>query len=606
MPKMWEQVQRLLKTHIRTVHCDTKPFKCKYDCSLSFKTKGSLMRHMRRHTGERPFRCKQCNRSFRESGALTRHLKSRFPCSTKSDNDLARYGKTVGINEYDSAKNTSTCNLPKSVSTLKVIITDISNQSKDIFPSGQDASSSSHIDCGLIINNVVPDKSSNAIGHNNEEKLGNSDEIVNISSKFEKKKDTLVGFSLNDCELNVDGTSSKINSVSSSESRVCVLEGIPEASPNFNDELLNGSEELKCMACTETFVSKMDLKNHIMVHVESLPFRCIHCCFICQSKQQLVKHQRRKHGVLVETTVQKNSEDLVCTLSELEEEDNHIQDVVKQLFRTQNSIEAEELEFSGLIKKPAKHSSRCHICLKRFSCSLYLGCHMGIHTGEKPYTCDICKKSFFLKDSLKKHSVCHSEERRYRCGECYKSFKRLSHARDHLRIHSPSYPYQCTKCGKAFRWQGTLKSHELSHGGPALRTHHCTTCERRFPSKWSLVRHQRLHSSETTSSAQAFLAKCGTSTAFSESEEKPLTSISNNKVINLEGDAFIEQKQGTITFEDQVASISVTPAGLTPPGHTYVLITQEDGSSCLVPTVAIVEELQEETSAVNNIEGSYP
>ncbi|XP_046393921.1 zinc finger protein 271-like [Ischnura elegans] len=598
----------VLKTHIRTVHCDLRPFKCKFDCSLSFKTKGSLMRHMRRHTGERPFKCKQCNRSFRESGALTRHLKSRFPCSTKSDNDLGRYGKTVGINEYDSVKSKSTCHLPGNISTLKVIITDISNQSRDSFTEGQDVSYSSDVECGSIINDITPEENSNYLVRlNGEEMNETTKQNLNSCSKFERKQDILISFGDQSHDFGSNELSCKARACNSGG-----VEGVQaseKSNVNVDDELLCGNEELKCLACLENFTSKPDLKSHLMSHVERLPFRCIQCCFICQTKQQLVKHQRKKHGILAECTVEKNSEYLIRSMAELEEEDINIQDVVKQLFRTQNSIEAEELEFSGLIKKPAKHSSRCHICLKRFSCSLYLGCHMGTHTGDKPYTCDICKKSFFLKDSLKKHSVCHSDERRYRCGECYKSFKRLSHARDHLRIHSSSYPYQCTKCGKAFRWQATLKSHELSHGGPALRLHHCDTCGRRFPSKWSLVRHQRLHSSEASGATQSCVAKFGASSLslgeFSRNEEKDLACISDQKVINLAENAFLDQKQGSITFEDQVSSISVTSDNLAPAGQTYVLITQEDGSSCLVPTVAIVEELHEETSAVNNIEGSF-
>jgi hypothetical protein len=35
--------------------------------------------------GERPFVCESCGRSFRESGTLARHVKSRVPCTRKSD-----------------------------------------------------------------------------------------------------------------------------------------------------------------------------------------------------------------------------------------------------------------------------------------------------------------------------------------------------------------------------------------------------------------------------------------------------------------------------------------------------------------------------------------
>lgn len=96
-------------------HSDQKNFSCDL-CGTSFRTKGSLIRHNRRHTGterklrdwfclelissnkfdlmiklhssccladERPYRCTLCGQSFRESGALTRHLKALTPCTEK-------------------------------------------------------------------------------------------------------------------------------------------------------------------------------------------------------------------------------------------------------------------------------------------------------------------------------------------------------------------------------------------------------------------------------------------------------------------------------------------------------------------------------------------
>lgn len=100
-------------------HSENKNFPCEL-CGSAFRTKGSLIRHNRRHTGtvdwkrgraqiaillhvtyaasfpisiislspslppdERPYRCNLCGLSFRESGALTRHLKSITPCTEK-------------------------------------------------------------------------------------------------------------------------------------------------------------------------------------------------------------------------------------------------------------------------------------------------------------------------------------------------------------------------------------------------------------------------------------------------------------------------------------------------------------------------------------------
>lgn len=69
-------VKSTLDVHMKT-HSKKKDFMC-HICNTMFATKGSLSIHMRLHTGDKPFKCNHCGMKFRTSGHRKAHIIKHF------------------------------------------------------------------------------------------------------------------------------------------------------------------------------------------------------------------------------------------------------------------------------------------------------------------------------------------------------------------------------------------------------------------------------------------------------------------------------------------------------------------------------------------------
>eukprot|EP00057_Strongylocentrotus_purpuratus_P012877 XP_011667351.1 PREDICTED: zinc finger protein 711 isoform X2 [Strongylocentrotus purpuratus] len=66
-----------LKRHVMARHSSIRPFRCS-QCQFSCVDKKGLTVHLRKHTGERPFLCDLCPYAAKRSGALTVHRRTHF------------------------------------------------------------------------------------------------------------------------------------------------------------------------------------------------------------------------------------------------------------------------------------------------------------------------------------------------------------------------------------------------------------------------------------------------------------------------------------------------------------------------------------------------
>ncbi|XP_077187409.1 uncharacterized protein LOC143834469 [Paroedura picta] len=103
-------------------------------------------------------------------------------------------------------------------------------------------------------------------------------------------------------------------------------------------------------------------------------------------------------------------------------------------------------------------------------------------------------KQFPQNSGFPKQRKTRGAEDLYKCSSCEKTFHNRASLVAHERTHEGGKPYECEDCGRSFSHKSNLARHEGIHRGK--KGHKCSFCGKRFRFRALLVVHERTHTGE--------------------------------------------------------------------------------------------------------------
>ncbi|XP_038145267.1 zinc finger protein 236-like isoform X3 [Cyprinodon tularosa] len=495
--KAFKKPSQLIR-HIR-IHTGERPYKCTH-CNKAFNQKVVLQTHMVKHTGEKPHLCMFCPASFSQKGNLHSHVQRVhsetkgvpvFPCMDCS----CSFRKLGSLNAHISKMHMSVIEVPSSTSETET--------------TGQSAGGSEGAEGVTDVIQQLLELSEQVSGETAQPQPPEPAIAMETAINQDILQQALENSGLSVVQPKTEAASAvsqnQNSEVSAPESKKVEFpdKSIREKKRSIFKKPIQMPGSIReedgvrwhgCPYCSKEFKKPSDLVRHIRIHTHEKPFKCKQCFRAFAVKSTLTAHMKTHTGI---------------------------------------------------------KAFECQCCLKRFSTSGSMKVHMRLHTGVRPFPCPHCDKIFRTSGHRKTHIASHfkilqlkknrfqrktnkakasknilplpdiplqepilitdyglvpsqnsrltfqqyldvGNERPYKCQYCNKAYKKSSHLKQHVRSHTGERPYKCFQCSRGFASSGVLKAHIRTHSG--LKAYKCPMCDTTFTTSGSLRRHMTTHS----------------------------------------------------------------------------------------------------------------
>ncbi|KAK7069014.1 hypothetical protein SK128_017863 [Halocaridina rubra] len=498
--------------HIR-IHTGERPFKCTWPgCDRAFNQKNTMQIHMDIHTGTKLHKCEYCNQEFVQRSNLRCHIKRVHPID-KSDQKLFECEMCPCVFKRAGSLNAHVSRVHNG--TEAVIGLELSPDMQSVIKEMQDlekATQGTQKNTTLVtsvdkvkeeykqqtsLNPEVP--STNGLNGSDGDILQQALKNIGLTQTRESLQNAKDERIKQEIKTKLEGGSVALNegnSSENSESRNVQVRTL--FARTYENEVKKFAVLVKTTGhvkwhvcsfkdCTKEFKKPSDLVRHMRTHTNDKPFKCNKCFRAFSLKSTLVSHMK-----------------------------THIPD--------------------------KEHT--CEKCNKRFTNATSLKVHSWLHTGQRPYGCSQCPKTFRTASHRKAHMLTHLNSphrqaqlrkciplpdiplqepilitnegpvkqisrhsqiypnetgeiqagRPHKCRFCPAALKKKSHLKLHERTHTGERPFKCDSCSKNFISHSTLKAHYKTHTGQ--KSYKCTICSGNFATRGSLKRHSTTHTAD--------------------------------------------------------------------------------------------------------------
>lgn len=204
-----------------------------------------------------------------------------------------------------------------------------------------------------------------------------------------------------------------------------------------------GLVRYECEVCGRRIYGMAALRVHMTkVHYKTLSsfkHSCSMCVYKSQSRSQLGKHMRSKHGKEIMPSVQ-------CETCGKMYGPSYIAKHIATMHSTHT------------------RNYNCNFCDMKFYDMAGLKFHIYHEHANKVWKCNKCPKEFKKYHQLRQHRIFTHSNKIHACMECPKTYKRRSDLTEHIkRLHLQRVVLLCPRCPKQYVNRFKLRNHLMKH-----------------------------------------------------------------------------------------------------------------------------------------------